>query len=298
LLSNKSSPGNPRKRYFNGDKVIDKLENLCTVRALEAFRLDPEEWAVNVQTLSGSLANLCAFHGLARPGETILALDSKYGGGHHTHGLKNEAKQGTNLYSQVWNFEHYGVDRLGFIDYDKALQRAEETKPKIIICGASSYPREIDYLRFRKICDSVGAIMLVDIAHEFGLKIAGVNSSPFPYADIVTASASKSMRGPRAGVIYSKKQYSHAIDAAVFPGILGAPQNGVIGSLAIAFKYCATPQYKEYASRVVENAMAFADELIKLGNKVVTGGTDTNIIMWDIKHMGFNAATFLDLAEA
>ena len=140
--------------------------------------------------------------------------------------------------------------------------------------------------------------MMADVAHGFGLKIAGVNNSPFPYADVVTASASKSMRGPRAGIIYSRKKYAKAIDYSVFPGILGAPQNSVIGSLAIAFKYCSTPQYIEYAQRVVENCKVLADELIKLGNNIVTGGTDTNIMMWDIKSHKINAATMLDLGEA
>ena len=176
--------------------------------------------------------------------------------------------------------------------------KALEVRPKLIICGAASHPRDINYKRFREICDSVGAIMWADVAHGFGLKIAGVNNSPFPYADVVTASASKSMRGPRVGVVYSRKKYEKAINHAVFPGILGAPQNGNIGALAIAFKYCSTPQYTEYAQRVVENCKALADELIKLGNNIVTGGTDTNIMMWDIKSHNINAKTMLELGDA
>lgn len=178
------------------------------------------------------------------------------------------------------------------------INKALECKPKLIICGASAHPRDINYKKFREICDKVGAIMWADVAHGFGLKIAGVNNSPFPYADIVSASASKSMRGPRVGVIYSKKKYAAGIDHAVFPGILGAPQNSNIASLAIAFKYCSTPQYIEYAERVVANCKALADELMKLGNHIVTDGTDTNIMLWDIKPYNINARTMLDLGDA
>lgn len=297
-LANKSSPGFPNGRFFTGDSVIDAVERLCYSRALAAFDLNSEEWSVNVQALSGSLANLAAFNALCEPGDTILALDPKVGGGHHTYGLKDFNNKGTNIYSKMWNIEHYGVDENGMLDYEAAYQRALELKPKLIVAGASSYPRDIDYERFRRICDETGSILMADIAHGFGLSLAKVCKSPFPYADIVTASASKSMRGPRAGVIYCKKQYSSAIDLAVFPGVLGAPQNNLIGSLATTFKYCMTPQYTEYAQLVVENCRALADELQLLGNKVVTGGTDTNIMLWDIKGHMINAKTLTDLGEA
>ena len=166
-----------------------------------------------------------------------MALCSRVGGGHHTYGVRDELNKPSNLYTKVFNIEYYGVDKNGLIDYENAMQRALEVKPKLIIAGASSYPRDIYYYKFRRICDEVGAIMLADIAHGFGLNIAGAAHSPFPYADVVTASTNKSMRGPRAGIIYSKKKYSRLIDAGVFPGVLGAPQNSLIGSLATAFKY-------------------------------------------------------------
>lgn len=297
-LGNKSSPGYPTGRFFAGDTIIDEIERLCYKRALNAFKLDSEEWGVNVQTLSGSLANLATFTALCEPGETILALCSKSGGGHHTYGLKDTQNKGINLYSKMWNFEYYYVDSESHIDYDQVYQKAMELKPKLIIAGASSYPRDIDYARFRKICDESGALMLADIAHGFGLSISGAVASPFPYADVVTASASKSMRGPRAGLIYSKKALSKQIDSAVFPGTLGAPQNNIIGSLATAFKYCESPQFKEYAFRCVDNARSIASELQRLGNKIVTDGTDTNILMWDIKSHKINAKTLTNLGDA
>lgn len=237
LLGNKSSPGYPDGRFFNGDETIDKIERLCYKRALDAFDLDEQNWHVNVQTLSGSVANLAAFNAVCEPGDTILALCTKNGGGHHTYGLQDENNNPTGLYSKVYNFEYYNVNEDGSINYEDAYKRAIETKPKLIIAGASTYPREIDWKKFRRICDETGAVMLADVAHGFGLKIAGVNESPFPYADLVTASTSKSMRGPRAGVIYAKKRYAQAVDDSVFPGIMGAPQNNCIGSLAMAFKY-------------------------------------------------------------
>ena len=208
LLSNKSSPGFPGKRDFNGDSVIDKVEKLCYKRALDAFSLSQDDWSVNVQTLSGSLANLCAYHSQLKIGETVLSLNTKTGGGHFTHGLVDEHNNGVNLYGQAWNFKHYGLDDNGNINYDEAQEMALKYKPKLIVWGASSHPRDIDYARIRKICDSVGALMMADIAHGFGLVIAGVNKSPFEYADIVTASASKSMRGPRAGLIQFKLKLS------------------------------------------------------------------------------------------
>lgn len=284
--------------FFSGDKVIDKIEKICYKRALDAFNLSTHEWHVNVQTLSGSLANLCAYNAVLEPGDTIMALCSKVGGGHHTYGIRDANNKPAGLYSKVYNFEYYGVSEDGMIDYEAAYKKALEIKPKLIIAGASTYPREIDWKKFRRICDETGAIMMADIAHGFGLKIAGVNSHPFLYADIVTASASKSMRGPRAGVIYCKKQFAKQIDSSVFPGVMGAPQNNLIGSLAVAFKICSSPEYKEYAERVIDNCQTICYELKKKGNKIVTGGTDTNIMMWDVRDYGVNAKTLMTIGEA
>lgn len=295
-LGNKSSPGNIGSRYFNGDQVIDKMEELCHERALEAFDLDPKEWHVNVQTLSGSLANLCLFHGVLKPGDTILALDTKHSGGHHTHGLKS-GETGLNIYTQAWIFEHYEVNRESRIDFEVVRQAALDVKPKLIIAGASTYPRDQNYRKFREIADEVGAYLMADIAHGIGLVISGVNNDPFPYADFVTASSSKTMRGPRGGLIYSKKEFADAIDKAVFPGILGAPQNSLIPGLAVAFKYCQTPHYRYYAEKCVANAKALCEALDFYGYRVVTGGTDTNIMLYDTTHTGVNARTMLDIAE-
>jgi glycine hydroxymethyltransferase len=241
---------------------------------------------------------LCAYNAVLQPGDTILALCSKVGGGHHTYGLKDANNDPTSLYSKSYNFEYYGVTEDGMIDYEAAYRKALEVRPKLIIAGASTYPREIDWKKFRKICDESGAIMMADVAHGFGLKIAGVNDHPFLYADIVTASTSKSMRGPRAGVIYCRKQYAKQMDTSVFPGVMGAPQNSVIGALAMAFKICKSQEYKEYAERVIENCQTICYELKKKGNKIVTGGTDTNIMMWDIREFGANAKTMMTIGEA
>jgi glycine hydroxymethyltransferase len=235
---------------------------------------------------------------MLEPGDTILALCSKVGGGHHTYGVTDNELVPQNIYSKLYNFEYYGVNSDGVLDYEGALQKAREVKPKLIIAGASSYPRTVYYYKFKTISDEVGAYLMADIAHGFGLNVAGVANSPFPYADVVTASTNKSMRGPRAGIIYSKKKYEKQIDNGVFPGVMGAPQNNLIGSLATSFKYCKTPQYREYAERSVENCRALADELQLLGNKIVTGGTDTNIMMWDVKSHGINDATMMDLGES
>lgn len=235
LLGNKSSPGYPSGRFFNGDQCIDKVEKIWTKRALDAFHLEEKNWHANVQSLSGSMANLCAFNAICEPGDTILALWTKVGGGHHTYGVSDENDKPTNLYSKIYNFEYYHLKENGQINYENAYKTAMKVRPKVIIAGSSTYPREIDWKKFRRIWDESGAIMMADIAHGFGLKIAKVWGNPFPLADIVTASTSKSMRGPRAGVIYSKKRYAKAVDNSVFPGVMGAPQNNSIGSLAITF---------------------------------------------------------------
>jgi glycine hydroxymethyltransferase len=220
------------------------------------------------------------------------------GGGHHTYGVKDVSNKGLNLYSKAYNFEYYNVDKNGHIDYEDAYNKAMQLKPKLIIAGASSYPREIDWSKFRRICDESGAVMMADVAHTFGLKIAKVNSSPFDYADFVTASTSKTMRGPRSGIIYCKQEYKRMVDYSVFPGVLGAPQNNIIASLAMAFKHAMSPEYKAYAERCIENSRTICDEFIKTGNKVVTGGTDCNIMMWDIKDHGLNARSLLTIGEA
>ena len=201
-----------------------------------------------------------------------------------------------NIYTQLYSFAHYHLGDDARIDYEKVRLRALEVKPKLIIAGFSSHPRDINYQRFREIADECGALLLCDIAHGIGLKIAGVNNNPFPHAHFVTASTSKTLRGPRAGIIYTcVEEYFSKIDTAVFPGILGAPQNSLLPGLAVAFKYCMTSEYRNYAEQCIENAKALCESLKSYGHKIITGGTDTNIMMCDIRKEGITAQDMLEV---
>lgn len=296
VLSNKYSEGYPGARYYGGNENIDQVEMLCQKRALEAFHLNPEEWGVNVQSLSGSPANFQVYTALLDPHDRILSLDLPHGG-HLSHGYQTATKK-ISMVSRYFESMPYRLDEsTGLIDYDEMQRSANLFRPKLIVAGASAYSRLIDYERIREIADSVGAYVLNDMAHISGLVSAGVIPSPFPYADVVTTTTHKSLRGPRGAMIFYRKgqkgedkkgnpifyDLEEKINFAVFPGLQGGPHNHTIGALATALKQANTAEFVEYQKQVLLNADALAKELIKLGYNLVSGGTDNHLVLVDVK---------------
>ncbi len=278
-LTNKYAEGYAHARYYGGNEIIDQIEDLCIERALETFKLTPKKWHVNVQPLSGSPANLAVYSALLNPGDKIMAMDLSHGG-HLTHGFKVSFTG--KLYTQI----AYGVDeKKQVLDYDVLAQLALKEKPKLIIAGYSAYPRKINFKKFREIADSVGALLMVDMAHIAGLVAGGAHPSPFAYADIVTSTTHKTLRGPRSGIIFAKKderELDKKIDKAVFPGLQGGPHMNQIAAVAVALKEAQTPAYREYIEQVCKNAQALAGELKKLGWKILSGGTDNHLVLVDV----------------
>lgn len=286
-LTNKYAEGYPAARYYGGNEVIDKVENLCRERALGAFGLSSDTWAVNVQALSGSPANLAVYTALVPPRSTsgagqeggkIMGMSLSHGG-HLTHGHKVSAT------GMFWTQVPYGVNpKTEKLDYDDLKALAVREKPNIIVAGFTAYPRIVDFKKFREIADACGAILMVDMSHFAGLVAGGVYPSPFEYADVVTTTTHKTLRGPRSALIFSKRdtrELYKKIDKAVFPGLQGGPHENQISAVAVALKEASTPAFKIYAAQVVKNAKAFAGELEKLGWRVVSGGTDTHLILVD-----------------
>ena len=272
-LTNKYAEGLPGKRYYGGCQYVDIVENLAIERCKQLFGCDH----ANVQPHSGAQANTAVYFALLNPGDTILGMNLSHGG-HLTHGSP------VNISGKYFKIVPYGVSETDErIDYDALEKIAVENKPKMIVAGASAYPRIIDFARLREIADKVGAYLMVDIAHIAGLVAAGLHPSPVPYADIVTTTTHKTLRGPRGGVIMCKEQYAKAIDKAVFPGMQGGPLMHVIAGKAVAFKEALSPAFKEYQQQVVKNAAAMADEFTKCGVRLVSGGTDNHLMLVDLR---------------
>lgn len=296
-LTNKYSEGLPGKRYYGGNEVIDKLETLCQNRALEAFRLDPEQWGVNVQSYSGSTANLSAFIAMLQPGERVMGLNLP-DGGHLSHGYYTK-RAAINVSSKFWTSLPYFVDaETGLVDYDGLEKSASVFLPKMIVVGASAYPRDWDYERVRKICDKVNAYLHVDMAHYSGLVAAECVKNPFEYADIVTTTTHKSLRSTRAALIFYKKQYEKQINSTVFPGVQGGPHNHAIAGIAVQLKEVATPAFKEYARQVVKNCKHLAQCLQEKGYKIATDGTDTHLILWDLRPLKITGGKMSTICDA
>jgi len=272
IFTNKYAEGYPGKRYYGGCEYVDVVENLARDRAKKLFRA---EYA-NVQPHSGSQANEAAYSSVLKPGDTILGMNLAHGG-HLTHGHP------LNFSGKLYKIVPYGVRREDErIDYDELARLAQEHKPQLIVAGGSAYPRIIDFARFRQIADSVGAILMVDMAHLSGLVASGVHPNPCDHADIVTSTTHKTLRGPRSGLILAKEKYGPAIDKTVFPGVQGGPLVHIIAAKAICFKEAATPEFAAYSQRVVANAQTLAAGLAESGFRVVSGGTDTHLMLVDV----------------
>ncbi|WVZ23493.1 hypothetical protein V8G54_002037 [Vigna mungo] len=330
VMTNKYSEGYPGARYYGGNeyvclstlastyfynqvplRYIDMAETLCQNRALEAFRLDPAKWGVNVQPLSGSPANFHVYTALLKPHERIMALDLPHGG-HLSHGYQTDTKK-ISAVSIFFETMPYRLDEsTGYIDYDQLEKTATLFRPKLIVAGASAYARLYDYARVRKVCDKQKAILLADMAHISGLVAAGVIQSPFDYADIVTTTTHKSLRGPRGAMIFFRKgvketnkqgkevlyDYEDKINQAVFPGLQGGPHNHTITGLAVALKQATTPEYRAYQEQVLSNSSKFAQALSERGYDLVSGGTDNHLVLVNLKTKGIDGSRVEKVLEA
>ncbi|MBQ2753223.1 MAG: serine hydroxymethyltransferase [Firmicutes bacterium] len=271
-LTNKYAEGYPGKRYYGGCEKVDIVENIARDRAKELFGAEH----ANVQPHSGSQANIAVYFAMLKPGDTILGMNLNHGG-HLTHGSP------VNLSGKYFNIVPYGVDETGYIDYDEFERIAKEAQPKMIVAGASAYARVIDFERISQIAKAVGAYFMVDIAHIAGLVAAGLHPSPVPYADFVTTTTHKTLRGPRGGLILCKAEYAQAIDKAIFPGTQGGPLMHVIAAKAVCFKEALSPEFKEYAKQVIANSKALAEGLMANGIDIVSGGTDNHLMLVDLR---------------
>jgi glycine hydroxymethyltransferase len=293
-LTNKYAEGYPGKRYYGGNVIIDKVENLAIERALKLFGLNAEGWHVNTQALSGSPANLAVYVGLLEKGDRVMGMSLDHGG-HLTHGHKVSAT------GKFWTQVPYGVSKDSeVLDYDALKEIAVREKPKMIIAGFTAYPRVIDWKKFREIADACGAYLMVDMSHVAGLVAGKAYPSPFPYADIVTTTTHKTLRGPRGALIFAKRdtrELGRKIDKAVFPGLQGGPHMNQTAAIAIALKEAMSPSFKKYAVQVKKNAVALAGALTKLGWRIISGGTDSHLILVDVSGAGIGGAEASDRLE-
>lgn len=287
-LTNKYAEGYPGARYYGGCQYVDEIENLAIERAIKLFGAEH----ANVQPHSGSQANVAVYLALLQPGDTILGMDLSHGG-HLTHGSK------ASISGKYFNACFYGLnEQTETIDYEQVLRRAEEVKPKIIIAGASAYPRFIDFKKMREIADEVGAYLMVDMAHIAGLVAAGVHPSPVPYAHVVTTTTHKTLRGPRGALILCKEELKKKINSAVFPGTQGGPLMHIIAAKAVCFQEALRPEFKAYQTQVVKNAAALADELQAQGLRLVSGGTDNHLMLCDVMSKGKTGMEVQELLDA
>jgi len=274
------------KRYYGGNEYIDQIETLCIQRALDLYNLSPDEWGVNVQPYSGSPANFAVYTALLNPHDRIMGLDLP-SGGHLTHGFQTIKGKKVSATSVYFDSMPYVLDKeTGLIDYDDLEYRAKMFLPKLIIAGASAYPRDIDYKKMRQIADDIGAYFMVDMAHIAGLVAGKCLNNPFDYADVVTSTTHKTLRGPRSGIIFAKKELMELIDFAVFPSLQGGPHNHQIAGVATALKEANTKEFQSYARQVITNAQSLAHALIERGHIIATGGTDNHLMLWDVRPFG------------
>lgn len=275
-LTNKYAEGYSGKRYYGGCEFVDIVEDIAISRAKQLFGAEH----ANVQPHSGAQANLAVYFALLNPGDTILGMSLAHGG-HLTHGSP------VNMSGKYFNFVSYGVqEETGMIDYDEVLRIAKETKPRMIVAGASAYPRALDFQAFRRIADEVGALLMVDMAHIAGLVATGEHMNPVPYADVVTTTTHKTLRGPRGGMILCREQYAKSIDKAIFPGTQGGPLMHVIAAKAVCLKEAMTQEYKDYGKQIVKNAAALAEGFRENGINMVSGGTDNHLMLLDLRGTG------------
>lgn len=286
VLTNKYAEGKPHKRFYNGCENIDKIEELAQQRACNLFGMDH----ANVQPHSGAQANMAVFMALLKPGDNVLGMDLS-NGGHLSHGSP------VNFSGMYFNVLGYGVDENGMINYDEVEKLAKEHKPKLIICGASNYSKIIDFKRFREIADSVGAYLLADIAHIAGLVAGGVHPSPAGYAQFVTTTTHKTLRGPRGGIVMCDEEFANIIDKAVFPGIQGGPLEHIIAGKAIALKEAMSDDFKTYAQNIVKNAKALAKGLIENGMEIVGGMTENHLMTLDLRNTGKTGKDMANILE-
>ena len=286
VLTNKYAEGKPHKRYYNGCEEIDKIEELAQERAKKLFGADH----ANVQPHSGAQANMAVFMYALKPGDTVLSMDLS-NGGHLSHGSP------VNFSGMYFNVVPYGVNEYGEIDYENVRQLALQNKPKLIICGASNYSKIIDFKKFKEIADEVGAYLLADIAHIAGLVVAGEHPSPVPYADFVTTTTHKTLRGPRGGIIMCKEEHAQGIDKAVFPGTQGGPLEHIIAAKAVALKEAASEEFKEYAKQIVKNSKTLANTLMEEGLDIVGSGTENHVMTLDLRRLNKTGKDIANILE-
>ena len=287
VLMHKYAENLPKKRYYQGMKNVDDLEQMVQKLALDVFRLSDKIWGVNVQPYSGTPANLAVYNAVLEPGDKIMAMFLP-DGGHLSHGWEYKGKKIT-MTSKIYKIGFYHVDKKTLVfDYDQIEKQAKKFRPKLLISGGTAYPREINHARMREIAKSVGAYYLADIAHEAGLVVAGVNKSPFRHADFVTMTTHKTLRGPRGALAFARNEFIDLLNSSVFPGFQGGPHMHTIAGIGIALEKTRTSQFKKYAKQVVANAKTVASELNKYGFNVVSGGTEKHLILVDLRNKNIN----------
>ncbi|MFH1547286.1 MAG: serine hydroxymethyltransferase [bacterium] len=300
VLMNKYAEGQAGKRYYQGNMNIDVVENICKERALKLFKLDPNKWHVNVQSVTGSVANLAVYNSVLEPGEKIMGMYLPHGG-HLSHGWKLPDGKKVSFTSKVYQTDYYYVsEKTHTFDYNEVEKRVNEYKPKVLISGGTAYSRTIDHKKLSELAHNVGAYYLADVAHEAGLIAGESHPSPFPYADFVTMTSRKTLRGPIGALVFCRKEFADELDRSVFPGLQGGPMINSIAGIAVALEEAMKPEFKEYTRQIVKNAQKLSEELIKLGYNVVTGGTDKHLFLIDVRGKqkdGHIAALLLEAAD-